>query len=323
MMLATTLCAQETGNWRDPSPHRVQFVRVDEGIELEVLDWGGTGRPIVLLAGYLTAHSYDDFAPKLSQIGHVYGITRRGLGRSSRPESGYDAQRSAEDVLAVLNALKLAKPVLAGHSFGGQDLTTLAVNHPDRIAGIVLLNSADDPTLTLSDYGAEPADLKKLPAAMRSPAEPDYSSFQAYRAWQVRTHGVAFPESELRQIFASNPDGTMGKYLVPGSVRDAMFKGVQKPDYKRIRVPALAFFAAPDSLEDLIHKYPPQNEEERSAMEKKYRFDLAVWNRHWKDFKTGVPAARVVVVPKANFYIFLSSEEELLRELRVFVAALP
>src|SRR5712672_2290922 len=64
--------------WRDPSPHRVRFVRVEKDVQLEVLDWGGSGRAIVLLAGSgLTAHEFDDFAPKLTGHYHVYGITRR------------------------------------------------------------------------------------------------------------------------------------------------------------------------------------------------------------------------------------------------------
>jgi len=43
--------AQESAVWRDPSPHQVQFVTVDENVRLEVLDWGGSGRPMVFLPG--------------------------------------------------------------------------------------------------------------------------------------------------------------------------------------------------------------------------------------------------------------------------------
>ncbi len=69
------------------SPHTVQMVPVGEGVSLEVLDWGGTGRPLVLLAGLGdTAHVFDTFAPKLTGRYHVYGITRRGRGASSAPE---------------------------------------------------------------------------------------------------------------------------------------------------------------------------------------------------------------------------------------------
>jgi non-heme chloroperoxidase len=78
-LLPTLACGQDTGAWRDPSPHHVQFVTVDEGVRLEVLDWSGSGRPIVLLTGSgSTAHIYDEFGPKLSALGPVYAITRRG-----------------------------------------------------------------------------------------------------------------------------------------------------------------------------------------------------------------------------------------------------
>jgi hypothetical protein len=56
---------QDSSGWKDPSPHSVQFITVDKKVQLEVLDWGGSGRPIILLAGLeATAHIYDDFAPK-------------------------------------------------------------------------------------------------------------------------------------------------------------------------------------------------------------------------------------------------------------------
>src|SRR5690349_3687441 len=84
--------AQEAPPWRDPSSHEAQCVTVGDHVRLEVLDWGGTGTPIVLLAGLgNTAHVYDDFAPKLAASYHVYGITRRGFGASSVPTAGYDA----------------------------------------------------------------------------------------------------------------------------------------------------------------------------------------------------------------------------------------
>lgn len=82
--------AQQSVPWHDPSRHKVQFVTVEENVQLEVLDWGGTGRPFVLLAGRgFTAHVFDGFAEKLTNSYHVYGITRRGFGASSKPKSGY------------------------------------------------------------------------------------------------------------------------------------------------------------------------------------------------------------------------------------------
>jgi hypothetical protein len=71
---ALNAIAPETVSWRDPSPHHITFVTVDNGVRLEVLDWGGSGRAVVLLAGYQTAHEYDDIASKLTAFCHVYGL---------------------------------------------------------------------------------------------------------------------------------------------------------------------------------------------------------------------------------------------------------
>jgi len=72
LLVPTLACAafgygQPSASWRDPSPHPVQFVTVEPGVRLEVLDCGGSGRPIVLLAGLgMTAHVFDGFAEKLT-----------------------------------------------------------------------------------------------------------------------------------------------------------------------------------------------------------------------------------------------------------------
>ena len=61
-------------------PPAVQFVEVEPNVKVEVLDWGGTGRPLVLLAGMGNdAHVFDPFASELSSAFHVYGVTRRGF----------------------------------------------------------------------------------------------------------------------------------------------------------------------------------------------------------------------------------------------------
>jgi non-heme chloroperoxidase len=68
----------------------------------------------VLLAGLgKSAHVFDGFAEKLTDSYHVYGISRRGYGASSRPASGYTEQRLEEDDLRVFDALKLTAPVVA------------------------------------------------------------------------------------------------------------------------------------------------------------------------------------------------------------------
>src|SRR5579875_445751 len=124
-----------------------QSVAVEKDVRLEVLDWGGTGRPLVLLSGLGSdAHVYDALAPKLTGHFHVYAVTRRGFGNSSKPAAtvaNYSAERLGEDVLAVLDGLKLSRPVVAGHSIAGEELSWIGSRHPERVAGLVYLDAGD------------------------------------------------------------------------------------------------------------------------------------------------------------------------------------
>ena len=147
-VLAAPQASQSARPWRDPSPHQVRWITVDSSVRLEVLDWGGSGPPLVLLGCYLSAHMHDEFAPKLTNQFHVYGMTRRGIGASDKPATGYAVPRSANDVLEVLDALNLQKSLLVGTSCAGQILTMFASQHSDRLRGLVYLDGATDPTLT-------------------------------------------------------------------------------------------------------------------------------------------------------------------------------
>ncbi len=323
-MTINTVHGQDSASWHDPSKHIVQFVTVEKGVRLEVLDWGGTGRPVVLLAGSgNTAHIFDRFAEKLSRACcHVYGITRRGFGASSHPDSGYEQQRLADDVLHVLDALKLVAPVVAGHSMSGEELTTLGDEHSDRLAGLVYLDAADDPTDFPGSSAAYMALFNKLPAAMRANgSEPDASdlrSFKAFHDFKVRQNGFEYPEAQLRASFDQNPDGSVGSYNTSDKVHNAIGRGALPRDYSRIRVPILALFS---SL-SINYRYQPKDAQERAVIEE---FNAAT-EVYEKKYKTNLLKAkcgvRIVDLPQADHYLFLSNEADVLREMRAFIAGL-
>jgi protein-S-isoprenylcysteine O-methyltransferase Ste14/pimeloyl-ACP methyl ester carboxylesterase len=170
------------GHWQDPSPHKTQFVEVQKDIRLEVLDWGGTGRALVLLSGAgLSAHIYDEFAPKLATFGHVYGISRRGYGESSKPETGYDNERLADDIFEVITALKLKAPVLIGHSMAGNEITTVANAHSDRLGGLVYMEALFNPKDLPANDPAFQRLSRQLPARTESATSDEASSFAGYR----------------------------------------------------------------------------------------------------------------------------------------------
>jgi pimeloyl-ACP methyl ester carboxylesterase len=306
--------------WQDPSPHRVRFVAVDGDVRLEVLDWGGVGRPVVLLAGGgNTAHVFDEFAPKLTPYGHVYGITRRGFGASgfSMPEK--PAPRLRDDVLAVLGALHLDQPVLVGHSFAGAEMSAVATAAPDRVAGLVYLEAAYPYAFS---NGAGPTVDEFLRGSGLQPPAPsasDRASFQSLQKQDARVNGVRMPEAEIRQTWDTDPDGRPTKLRAfPGA---AMFMPTltSGPRYAAIPVPALVIFAIPHRPESWIDKNP--DPAVRQAAQTYFEAIDAATEKQAKALESALPGARVVRVPGAHF-IFLSNERDVLRETRAFLAGL-
>jgi len=311
---------QSAPTWRDPSPHQVRWITVDSLVRLEVLDWGGSGPPLVLLGCYLTAHVHDEFAPKLTNQFHVYGMTRRGIGASDKPTTGYTVPRSANDVLEVLDSLNLQKSLLVGTSCAGQILTVFASQHSDRLRGLVYIDGATDPTTPSSDPPMP--DPTTLPRPIEPPA-PDSSSFEALRNSRQRDQGFSFPEAELRQQFAANPDGSVGRSLMSLEIRRAITVDARiKPDYSRIRVPVLAIYQAQGPFEKVAARYTIRNEQERAALRQEYAATRAMYSRWQDDLRAAVPTARIVELPVANPFMFLSNEADVLREIPAFAAIL-
>ena len=315
--------AQESAPWHDPSKHKVQFVTVDDGVQLEVLDWGGSGRPVVLLAGLgFTAHVFDGFAEKLTDSYHVYGITRRGYGASSRPASGYTGQRRAEDDLYVFDALKLVAPVVVGHSVAGDELSQLGIHHHELVGGLVYLDALHDGADDWTDYDAL---CSKLPDAMRRPPAPspsDLKSFPAYQDWRLRTEGVRIPESEWRNDFAENPDGSVGSWKTPEYVPDAIMKGGSKHDLSGIRSPVLALVAYDVPPQDQIRKNHVTDPAERTIVEAVYGTYIGMVRIRIDKINRAPGGARVVDLWGADHFVFLSNEADVLHELRAFLATL-
>jgi non-heme chloroperoxidase len=334
LLVAATSVSSPQNAWRDPSPHAVKSVTVDENVQLEVLDWGGSGQALVLLAGLgNTAHQFDDLAPALTARYRVLGITRRAHPGSSTPLTGYAFTRLAEDVLRVIGSMAVDRPIVIGHSFAGEELHVLGARYPEKIRGLVYVDAAFDRGDN-ADTEAFNAAARALPAAT-APGPEDLISFTALRAFLQRTFGAAGPEAHLRARFLTNADGSVGEMWSPTPpVRQEITKEMRaaytsyKPD--RIRVPALAIYAVPQSPDDLMRRGSssrmpfPQNfiatagdPANRERVEKLYVLTRERFRNHAKWFEAFAEKGRVVEIP-GNHDLIVSNPGELLRQIEAF-----
>jgi pimeloyl-ACP methyl ester carboxylesterase len=304
----------------EKSPEKIQFVEVETGVRLEVVDWGGRGPAIVFLAGSgNTAHVFESFAPELTDRFHVYGITRRGYGASSAPASGYTPTRLGDDILNVIEALQLKRPLLVGHSIAGEELSSIAARYPSRVAGLVYLDAAypfayqnpNRPNLsTQFDALFKEAEAILPPQHITSA---DLLSVSALQDWLFNRYGIRFPLAELQAGTTADPAGHITGQKASPATAEAMHD--HEEAFNSIPVPTLAVYAIPHSGKAFL-ELPPDVQDKFRRKESELLGNIA------SDFQDGVPQARVVRIPGANHYVFLSNPSEVLSEIRSFAVTL-
>lgn len=310
----------------DHTAHKVSRVEVEPGVKLEVLDWGGSGRPLVLLSGLGdTAHVYDSFAPKLAGRYHVYGITRRGFGASDTPQTvaeNYSAERLGDDVVAVLDALKLVRPVLVGHSIAGEELSSVGSRFPGRVAGLVYLDAGSpyalyvhSPNSVLVDFdtmrreveavtdAATPQEQRRLIGKMLEADLPRYR--EALESMQKQLEGRPDrPGPDARQR------GTRA-FRVAQAVHDG-----EQP-FTEVGCPLLAIFNEP--APPVVKPNASAAEREQAARQVQGMSDLQVQE---EAFAALGAQAHVVRIVGGAHYVFRSNEAEVLKAIDGFVAGL-
>jgi pimeloyl-ACP methyl ester carboxylesterase len=266
----------------------------------------------MFLHGYgNTAHSFDDFAPRLTDQYHVLAMTRRGNGASSRPDSGYSITTLATDVRTVLDSLGISRVHLAGHSFGGDQITKFALLFPDRLRTLVYLDAAHD----RKDLGRGPPGPPRVP-----PTAADSASLGAIRAYLARGNGTVWPEAEVHAFYRFGPDGRVIGRATGGAgpVNAEIARSQEHPDYAHIRAPALAFYALQPRPEQAFPTYHTLDAKGRALAEQNtdYWYKWAVVQM--EAFQRGMRDGQVVVLTGANHFVFVSHESDVLRAMREF-----
>ncbi|MGE5114515.1 MAG: alpha/beta fold hydrolase [Acidobacteriaceae bacterium] len=319
LAIAAAMPAQQNDSEeKDTSAHVVHLLEVQNGVNVEVLDWGGSGRPLIFIpANGFTGHEFDSFAPEFIGTHHVYGITRRGFGSSSAPapdQHNYSADRLGDDILAVIEELHIDRPVLVGHSLGGEELSSIASRHPEKVSGLVYLDAAYSYAYydaNVGDLVLDSIDLHNKLSAFLSVQNPEVDAvLSAIEADLPRYEKDVRNQRELFALLPPHPPA-QGQ---PDPIQVAISNGRQK--YTKITVPALAIFADPHG--EFAHAYPddPKKREALAANDK------ATTTAQADAFERGVPSAKVVLLPNASHMIFQSNEADVLREMNAFLATL-
>lgn len=117
--------------------------RLATGVRLRYAVQGDpAGTPVILLHGYSDSwFSFTPILPLLPAEYRVHALDQRGHGESDKPESGYHMADLAADVLAFMDAKRIPRAVVVGHSMGSLVAQYVARAAPDRIGGLVLIGS--------------------------------------------------------------------------------------------------------------------------------------------------------------------------------------
>ena len=101
-----------------------------------------SGEPIVFVHGWPdSAFSFSRVMPLLPETMRAVAFDQRGFGDSDRPESAYTIPEMAADVIALLDALRIERTVLVGHSFGSFVARQVAIAQSQRVTGLVLIGT--------------------------------------------------------------------------------------------------------------------------------------------------------------------------------------
>lgn len=284
------------------------------GVRLHYLDWGGDGEPLVFLGGLgMSAHGFDDFAPRFTDSFRVLALTRRGYGESDQPASGYDIATLVEDLRSFVDSLGLGPVNLVGESIAGEELTMFAVKYPDRVDRLVYLDAAYD--------RAAPEDIEERFSAPPPPppTAADSASPAAVRGYFERIYGIGLPEADLRAVAVFDASGKWQRDVTPDSVSAAIFGSVDHPEYEQIRAPALALYAVKDSVHQVFPSWPSLDDSSRTLAQATFDRDQRrdAWQR--ERFRSQVTRGRVVEIPGAHHLIYVSHPAEVEREIRVFL----
>lgn len=196
---------------------------------------GAAGKPALLFANSLGSdlRIWDDVAARLAGDFYVIRYDLRGHGLSEAPAPPYSAADLAGDVVAVLDRLNISQAIICGVSVGGLIAQAVALNHPERVRGLVLCDTgAKIATAEAWQQRIDKVRAEGVDSLVAMTMERWFSAgFREQCATDVRGYALM-----LRQSAADGYIGTCA------ALRDSDFRSAMA----RIKQPALVLCGAED-----------------------------------------------------------------------------
>lgn len=192
---------------------------VTDGLTLHALEWSREGVPMVLVHGFGNeAHLWDDFAPTVAGHYRVIALDLRGHGDSDwDPDGRYDYTNHVADLDAVTRELGFERMVLVGFSLGGRVAMLYAGLHPEKLAGMVIVDSA--PVL-------DARGTTRIRMEVAEHRDPAFSTLAEYENILAHNYAAATPEAIKRMARNGLRQREDGKYVLK---MDTAYRGARGP----------------------------------------------------------------------------------------------
>jgi len=203
-------------------------------------EWSTRGAPLILLHGLASqSHIFDLVAPKLAPTFRVLAFDQRGHGESAKPENDFDFENVARDLRALLDALKIKRAILGGHSWGGNVALYFAAQFPERVRAIILIDGGfldlqANPAMTWERTARELAP----PNFIGTPVEQFKTMLKAYAGerWKPEIETIILQNFEIRRDNTIQPRLSYERHM---KILRALWEMRPRELCPRIKCPAL------------------------------------------------------------------------------------
>lgn len=227
-----------------PNSAYSHFAEID-GVRLHYQE-KGNGAPLVLIHGFTSStYSWKDVFEPLAKSFHVIAIDLKGFGFSGKPDGDYTRRAQAMLVAHLLDHLQLSKVWLCGNSMGGEVALNFALLSPQRVAGLILIDSAG---VVVPGAGSLAPSYLLIPGVGRVLMALALTSNKLVRSGLEKSFYDRALVTDERVAYYHRPLKTRGGQLAALRALTQRSLFAVEPNLNKIAAPTLIIWGAQDAL---------------------------------------------------------------------------